>query len=328
MVREKNLTVSKKAPNQTHAQELQYLGLSRFVFQKKLNHLKKKLYFIVNDFNHKILSNKNKILRLSNELYSLKLASSQRQTGLKFQIDHDYSWKTFYGSRKKANEIKMSSAHRDLKPALSDLIRFDAERTLWYQGTALASWKSLIETQKRDARNISSVKDKIGKLETEVVEWNLKKHTEASEKIGLIKRFQKDLIVTQQRITSENAVDRLRESDLMSKLREVISKDPSLKSMQSIDDLVATNQDPFSSLNSLMLAQNATAKSARRAKAKASKKAADAQAKKLKQEAKLQKKKQAKLKATLIAKRKAYKKRQQLKAKKGKIFFLTTNSNC
>jgi hypothetical protein len=99
LTREKDLTAAKKAPNQTHAKELKYLGLSRFIFQKKLNHLKKKLYFIINDFNHKILSNKNKILQLSNKLYSLRLASSQRQTGLKFQIDHDYSWKTFYDSR-------------------------------------------------------------------------------------------------------------------------------------------------------------------------------------------------------------------------------------
>jgi hypothetical protein len=215
----------------------------------------------------------------------------------------------------------MNSAHQDLKPALSDLIKFDGERMGWYGGVALGGWKKLMGTKKTDAGKISSVKDEIEKLETEVVEWNLKKHVGASEKIGLIKRFQKDLTVTQQRITTENAVDRLRESSLMSKLREVISKDPTLKSMQSIDDLVANTQDLFGSTDSVMLAQNATAKSARRARTKAAKKASDAQAKKLKEQAKLQKKKQAKLKATLQAKRKAYKKRQQQRAKDGNKFF-------
>jgi hypothetical protein len=215
----------------------------------------------------------------------------------------------------------MSTEHRDLKPALSDLIKFDGERTGWYRGIALGGWKKLMETKKEDGDKISSVRDEIEKLETEVVEWNLEKHVQASEKIGLIKRFQKDLTVTQQRISTENAVDKLRESSLMSKLREVISKDPTLKSMQSIDDLVANSENLFSSMDSVMLAQNATAKSARRARAKAAKKVADAQAKKLKQEEKLQKKKQAKLKATLIAKRKAYKKRQQQRANNGNEFF-------
>ena len=94
-----NTMVPVKGPLQSHVENQHLLGLSRFLFQKKQNNLKKKLYFIIQDFNHKIQKNKNKAIERSNKLISIKIAASQRETGIKFQIDHDYAWKTYHSER-------------------------------------------------------------------------------------------------------------------------------------------------------------------------------------------------------------------------------------
>ena len=69
-----------------------------------------------------------------------KIPNHRQSTAIKFQIDHDWGWRTFYTIRKKANESHVHEATPDAIPGLKKLIEFDKQRVAYYTQKAHDQW--------------------------------------------------------------------------------------------------------------------------------------------------------------------------------------------
>ena len=213
------------------------------------------------------------------------------------------------------------------------------ERVEFYNKSCINAYMKLKEIKKTDRAEFTEVSNTIDRLEMKILKLKYNKHVKAEEKIGLIKRFEKDLTVTSDRITVENDVDKLKESNLLKQLHVVISKDPSLKKMKAIDDLFiisGVEAKKFGKkvkkveskvLGDIFFAQNSSGKAARKTKEKSRKKARKMEAKKVKKHEKLEKKKEKKMKAVMLKQGKLEDKKEKIQAKKGKKILKIRNLN-
>lgn len=97
-------SINPNIPLTTHYANERQLRLLHYQYLSKIQKLKEKQQFNMNDYSHEILKNENEKVMLQDRLKFLQRRISQRQTAIKFQIDHNYAWKTFYLQRMRVNK--------------------------------------------------------------------------------------------------------------------------------------------------------------------------------------------------------------------------------
>jgi hypothetical protein len=75
---------------------------------------------------------------------------AQRETAIKFQIDHDFAWRTFYKKRFVANDENVLRALPDERDSLKKMITFDKERATYWYDSATQQYMLLEKRNKED----------------------------------------------------------------------------------------------------------------------------------------------------------------------------------
>jgi len=82
------------------------------------------------------------------------IINSQRETAIKFQINHDWQWRAFYLKRKSINQEKLNKAEPDHVRNLKELLDFDTRRMAFYRSQAFKYLKKYKEVTVAD-KNIT-----------------------------------------------------------------------------------------------------------------------------------------------------------------------------
>merc|ERR1712076_225182 len=95
------------------------------------------------DYDHKILSEENKLIKAKQELKNIDKIATQRETAVKFEINHDEMWRKYYEFRQSENAKKTTHALPDQLVGLKNLIKNDKERAQFYLKAANEQWEAL-----------------------------------------------------------------------------------------------------------------------------------------------------------------------------------------
>ena len=106
--------------------------------------LQEKLVFVKGDADHGLLKLKNQRLGLGDVLFMLRQRAAERLTSLKFQIDHDWGWKSFYEEKNKTNLAKSAKAPMAKRDSFEKMAKFDASRAKSFQKKAEGHYHALL----------------------------------------------------------------------------------------------------------------------------------------------------------------------------------------
>merc|ERR1712183_204957 len=119
--------VSPKIPLPQHYANERKIRVHIFRLQNRIRKLKEQLTFSTKDLERAALKFQNKLISLRNRKVDLQIRVAQRETGAKFNIDHDEAWRAFYHSRLLVNKEKLHKALPDERVGLTKLVEFDTE---------------------------------------------------------------------------------------------------------------------------------------------------------------------------------------------------------
>jgi len=86
--------------------------------------MKQKTLFATKDLERSIEASENHLVKLKVDQSSLRLAISERETGIKFSINHNWMWRKYYQDRMKINQEKLNKAQQvmpDEVPGITNL---------------------------------------------------------------------------------------------------------------------------------------------------------------------------------------------------------------
>jgi hypothetical protein len=120
------------------------------VYKNEIFKLREQKTFASNDIKHAILKLQNHKISMQEKLKFFEKRVAQRETAIKFQIDHDFAWRTFYKKRFLANADNMSRALPDEQDSLQKMITFDKERATYWYDSATQQYMLLDKRNKED----------------------------------------------------------------------------------------------------------------------------------------------------------------------------------
>jgi hypothetical protein len=139
-----------KMPSTAHYEAERQSRIQHFVYKNEIFKLREQKTFASNDIKHEILKLQNHKISLQEKLKFFEKRVAQRETAIKFQIDHDFAWRTFYKKRFSANERNVSKALPDEVDSLEKMITFDKERATYWYDSATQQYMLLGKRSKED----------------------------------------------------------------------------------------------------------------------------------------------------------------------------------
>lgn len=127
---------NKNMPLKEQYQRERRLREENFDYQRQIRELKQKMTLSVNEERHKLLNMENGYSDMEVEERGDIRKDNQRETAIKFQINHDIMWRSYYQQRLKENSTSLNTALPDEREALKKLIEFDKERIKYYIDSA------------------------------------------------------------------------------------------------------------------------------------------------------------------------------------------------
>lgn len=105
-----------------------------FKIRSEADRRKAQLLLAESDLENQALRSTRKILKLANDKSDLELRIAQRETGLKFQIDHNMAWAEFYRLSSKTNQ--KAKVLKGSLNSIKKLITFDKARQNAYKNAS------------------------------------------------------------------------------------------------------------------------------------------------------------------------------------------------
>lgn len=149
-VRAKGKVTPLKIPSTAHYEKERQARIQHFVYKNQIFKLREQKTFASNDIKHAILKLQNHKISMQEKLKFFEKRVAQRETAIKFQIDHDFAWRTFYRKRFLANADNMSRALPDEQDSLQKMITFDKERATYWYDSATQQYMLLDKRNKED----------------------------------------------------------------------------------------------------------------------------------------------------------------------------------
>ena len=167
-------SVNKKVPLPQHYANERRLRIERDNLLNKVDAFSRKKGFEERDMKHAVLKIQNQIAKTKEELRSVNKISSQRETAVKFEINHDEMWKKYYEKRLGVNQGKLGHALPDQVASLKKLEENDTQRIAYYTKSANDQWQTLKNLKAKHNSEVMKLQNIIDKLENDETTSSLK----------------------------------------------------------------------------------------------------------------------------------------------------------
>lgn len=115
----------------------------------KIDTLKRKRGIAKRDATHNANVIQDKKLKTRERLHQVAFVDTQRETAIKFEINHDEMWKAYYLKRKAFNNNRLKTAFRAQLPSIKKLIANDKMRMRMYHKDTMQQWQLLQDLKNR-----------------------------------------------------------------------------------------------------------------------------------------------------------------------------------
>ena len=209
---EDRVKINPKLPLKEHYARERALRKKHYSYLDQINKLRQELQFHTNDIKHSILKSENAAVKELDLEHGLNLRIAQRHTAVKFQIDHDIAWKTFYEFRMKINEKKLLTAMPDQLEPLNKMIAFDKERSAFYESAAEEQWEQFKELKEDDNEKSQDMNDDVNSLANKILKMKMQLHLEASKLLRKIHGVEKQDGIVMNALKADEVLDMARVS--------------------------------------------------------------------------------------------------------------------
>jgi hypothetical protein len=166
--------VSNKVPLQQHYANERRFRIERDNLLNKVDALSRKKGFQIRDTQHAVLKIENQIASAKTSLTEVNKIATQRETAVKFEINHDEMWKKYYQKRLSHNQGKLGTALPDDASALKKLIANDEQRVAYYSKSANDQWESLKNLKAKHNSEVVKLQNTVDRLENEETTTSLR----------------------------------------------------------------------------------------------------------------------------------------------------------
>jgi len=188
------------------------LRIERDNLLNKVDALSRKKGFEERDTSHKVLKIENQIAKSKEELVNVNKISTQRETAVKFEINHDEMWKKYYQKRLGINQSKLGHALPDQVPGLKKLITNDTQRVAYYNKSANDQWQMLRNLKARHNSEVVKLQNTIDKLENEMTTTSLTGAQTSRHLKNKIRKVQELIKPLTETLDSDDQLDAARRS--------------------------------------------------------------------------------------------------------------------
>ena len=128
--------VNPNVPLKEHYGNERQLRLKKDALLNKIDALTRKKGFVERDISHAILKIENDVAQSKEQLHNVNVVAVQRETAVKFEINHDMMWNYYYKKRLGINQAKLAHALPDQITGKKRLIKNDKGRMKFYKKAA------------------------------------------------------------------------------------------------------------------------------------------------------------------------------------------------
>jgi hypothetical protein len=204
--------VSNKVPLQQHYANERRFRIERDNLLNKVDALSRKKGFQVRDTEHAVLKIENQIASAKTSLSEVNKIATQRETAVKFEINHDEMWKKYYQKRLSLNQGKLSRALPDDASALKKLIANDEQRVAYYLKSANDQWESLKNLKAKHNSEVVKLQNTIDRLENEETTTGLRGAQATRHLVNQIRKVKELIKPISETLDSDDKLDIVRKA--------------------------------------------------------------------------------------------------------------------
>jgi len=166
--------VKKTVPLVKHYSNERHIRIERDNLLNKMDALNRKKGFQERDTEHAVLKIENEVVKAKEALADAKKISVQRETAVKFEINHNEVWKKYYQKRLGINQGTLAHALPDQVVGQKKLIKNDEERVAYYTKAANSQWESLRNLKAKHNSEVVRLQNMIDRNENDQTTTTLK----------------------------------------------------------------------------------------------------------------------------------------------------------
>lgn len=223
-VREHN-KVKKNVPLKEHYANERRLRIERDNNLNQIDRLRRQRGFLKRDIEHEGLKLENEEVKEKEALHNVNKIATQRETAVKFEINHDEMWKKYYDKRLKINQGKLVHALPDQVPGLNKLEANDHQRISFYTEAANEQWQLLNNLKARNSSQSTALENSIDRLENQITEVHLKGSEKERHLENGIRKLQEKNQPIIETLKSDVKLDKLRQHTAMREQNAVTKED-------------------------------------------------------------------------------------------------------
>jgi hypothetical protein len=204
--------VSNKVPLKQHYANERRFRIERDNLLNKVDALSRKKGFQIRDTEHAVLKIENQIASAKTSLTEVNKIATQRETAVKFEINHDEMWKKYYQKRLSVNQGKLGKALPDDASALKKLIANDEQRVTYYTKSANDQWESLKNLKAKHNSEVVKLQNTIDRLENEETTTSLRGAQATRHLVNQIRKVKELIKPISETLESDDKLDMVRKA--------------------------------------------------------------------------------------------------------------------
>jgi hypothetical protein len=204
--------VSNKVPLPQHYANERRFRIERDNLLNKVDALSRKKGFQIRDTEHAVLKIENQITSAKISLTEVNKIATQRETAVKFEINHDEMWKKYYQKRLSVNQGKLGKALPDDASALKKLIANDEQRVTYYTKSANDQWESLKNLKAKHNSEVVKLQNTIDRLENEETTTSLRGAQATRHLVNQIRKVKELIKPISETLESDDKLDMVRKA--------------------------------------------------------------------------------------------------------------------
>ena len=216
--------VSRKVRPQKHYTNETDLRKRRDNITDQINKLQQKIKLSANDVDHKLLKLESKIVHARENLDVVKKISTQKETSIKYQINHDEMWLVYYNKRLRINNDKLTHAEPDEVPGLKTLIKFDKKNIRLDKQSLDKQWQLLQNVKVKRNHKVVSLENTINLNKNKLITVDLKFKQKDTKYKDQIKKLKNEVDPINKTLQSFEQLDESRKSSLMKEMNHFTSQ--------------------------------------------------------------------------------------------------------
>jgi hypothetical protein len=204
--------VSSKVPIAQHYANERRFRIERDNLLNKIDALSRKKGFQIRDTEHAVLKIENQIASTKTSLTEVNKIATQRETAVKFEINHDEMWKKYYQKRLALNQTKLGKALPDDASALRKLITNDTQRVQYYLKSANDQCESLKNLEAKHNSQVVKLQNTIDRLENEQTTTSLTGAQVTRHLVNQIRKVKELIKPISETLDSDDKLDMVRKA--------------------------------------------------------------------------------------------------------------------